>query len=196
VGDVWVIGQRPALGVPVPPERLKAMTGTARGRIRCLPVASINWSNATQAVSGPWREWSDPALPPGSLANVTQYVAQRLAAQQPNAFAGLIVVDYEQERTEFLKVGVHFAQLSPAGPMGNLSAIPVFLDVWQAATDAAREAGRDCQSVFDRFDREILRLKWEGKVFPEALPGRIEPPTRLHTNNFPSLFYPVHGGLW
>jgi hypothetical protein len=195
-GDVWVIGQRPGLGVPVPPDRLKAMSAKAKGRVRYLPANSINWSNATQAVTASWREWGDPAQAPESLANVTYYFAQRLAEQHPNAFFGIIVVDYERDWAQFLKAEVHFAQLSPAGPTGNLSRFPPFLDAWQAAADAAREAVNDCQPVFDRFDREILRLKWEGKVFSDPLPGRIEPPTRLHTNNFPSLLYPVRGGLW
>ncbi len=183
VGDVWVFGQKSDHGVPVPADKMQRLCGKAEGRVRYLPARSVDWSDVTHAVGQPWRPWDDSPATLTNLANVPCYFAGNLTALNRGVPVGIIAAPWEALIRE--------AFVTPDSTLKS-----DLKQAWEAASNAASQAASDYEPVKKKLNQEILRLKFEGRVFPEPVPPEIEIPTRLHPNNFRSLPCAVRGGLW
>jgi hypothetical protein len=184
VGDVWVFGQKPGRGVPIRSEETEAICARAKGRLRFLGASSVNWNNPAEVITAPWSELA--ARPQGltHLANVTCYFARNLLEHSGDVPIGVIAVPWDEIFRERVDSPESFTQSED------------LKNGWEAALKGGGQASRDCEPILEKFRREILELKREGKVPAAPPPREIEPPARLHMGSFPSLPYAVRGGTW
>ncbi len=195
MGEVWVYGQRPALGLPVSVAAQRATCSRARGRVRLLQARTIDWQEPAAAIRASWREWDDSLCAEPGLANVTWGLARALAEQPGDGVVGLIVADYDASPIEFANAGVRVELMTPEVQQ-TVFRVPEVAFAWQAATRAAREAASDCQTALAEIEARAVQLKWEGKTFDTPPPLRIRPPEKLALTGIPSLSCPVRGGIW
>ena len=185
-GDVWVIGQRPGLGVPITDTVLKSIRARVDGAVRFLSAPSLNWSNSNVTAAGlaEWREWDDSPATQGALTNVTSYFASQWVEMNPAVPLGIIAVPWDELIPQTVDPPKVYSQDEAAKR------------AWHAAELAAQQAAADCNPIIVAFPEQILQLKRQGRIPDRRPPLAIIPPTHLHLGNFSSLQLTVRGGIW
>jgi hypothetical protein len=181
LGDVWVFGQKPEHGVPIPSERLAALSGGLGHRLRYLEARSLNWTNEPAPAGAGWKPWDSAAA--SLTANVACYFGCLLATNNAGVPVGLVLVHCDK-----------VFGIQPDKP-GEAVRAPDVERAWDSARQAGTLAEGDCAPLFQRYQEQIVQLKREGKVLaPPAQP--IERPFRVHLGAIPSMACPIRGAIW